>query len=102
MTKKGQLLPNIDAKLPDAIPTAGGASLAVLRKLAHSLSQSIQTQIEADVLITIPLRIQEMLAKDLTNAEFKSIRKRLYDTVILGKGLNQPEGIDIPTVSANS
>ena len=102
MTKKGQLLPNIDAKLPDAIPTAGGASLAVLRKLAHSLSQSIQTQIEADVLITTPLRIQEMLAKDLTNAEFKSIRKRLYDTVILGKGLNQPEGIDIPTASANS
>lgn len=102
MGKKGQLLPNIDAKLPDAIPTAAGASLAILKRLAHSLSQSIQTQIEADVLITTPLRIQEMLAKDLTATEFKSIRKRIYDTVILGKGLAQPEGIDIPTAALNS
>jgi len=84
------------------IPTAADASFDVLRRLAHNLLQSIQTQIEADVLITTPVRIQEMLAKDLSNAEFKSIRKRIYDTVILGKGLSQPEGIDIPTASANS
>ncbi len=102
LNKKLQLLPNIDPKLPDAIPTAGGASLTVLKRLAHSLSQSIQTQIEADVLITTPLRIQEMLAKDLSAADFKSIRKRIYDTVILGKGLSQPEGIDIPTAAVNS
>lgn len=102
LSKKLQRLPNIDAKLLDAIPTAGGASLTVLKKLAHSLSRSIQTQIEADVLITTPLRIKEMLAKDLSTAEFKSIRKRIYDTVILGKGLSQPEGIDIPTAAANS
>lgn len=102
VNKKVQLLPNVDAKITDAIPTAGGASLVVLRKLAHNLSQSIQTQIEADVLVTTPIRIQEMLAKDLTDAEFKSIRKRIYDTVILGKGLSQPEGMDIPTAAANS
>lgn len=102
MNKKVRLLPNIDPKLPDAIPTAGGTSLTVLRKLAHSLSQSIQTQIETDVLITTPVRIKEMLAADLSSAEFKSIRKRVYDTVILGKGLSQPEGIDIPTAAANS
>jgi len=102
LSKKLQLLPNIDPKLPDAIPTAAGASLTVLKRLAHSLSQSIQTQIEADVLITTPLRIQEMLAKDKTAAEFKLIRKRVYDTVILGKGLSQPEDIDIPTAALNS
>lgn len=102
VNKKGQPLPNVDGKLLDAIPTAAGTSLMVLRQLAHSLAQSIQTQLEADVLITTPLRIQEMLAHDLTNAEFKSIRKRIYDTVVLGKGLNQPEGIDIPTAAANS
>eukprot|EP00535_Pseudo-nitzschia_heimii_P012468 CAMPEP_0197193442 /NCGR_PEP_ID=MMETSP1423-20130617/27174_1 /TAXON_ID=476441 /ORGANISM="Pseudo-nitzschia heimii, Strain UNC1101" /LENGTH=815 /DNA_ID=CAMNT_0042646631 /DNA_START=103 /DNA_END=2550 /DNA_ORIENTATION=+ len=100
VNKKVQLLPGVDSKISDAIPTAGGASLTVLRKLAHSLFQSVQAQIEADVLVTTPIRIQEMLAKDLSNVEFKSIRKRIYDTVILGKGLSQPEGIDIPTAAA--
>lgn len=102
VNKKGLLLPNVDKNFSEAIPTAGGVSLAVIRKLAHSLSNSIKTQIEADVLITTPVRIKEMLAKDLSSAEFKSIRKRIYDTVILGKGLSQPEGIDIPTAAANS
>ena len=100
--KKVQLLPTLNPTMSGAIPSAGGASFSILRNLAQSLYQSVQTQIEADVLITTPVRIQEMLAKDLTNAEFKSIRKRVYDTVILGKGLAQPEGIDIPTASANS
>jgi len=102
VNKKMQLLPNVGPKISGGIPTVGGASMVVIKKLAHSLSRSIQTQIEADVLVTTPVRIKEMLAKDLSNAEFKSIRKRIYDTVILGKGLSQPEGIDIPTAAANS
>ena len=102
VNKKCQSLPNVNDKILNAIPTAGGVSLAVLRQLAHSLCQSIQTQIEADVLVTTPVRIQEMLAMALSNSEFKSIRKRIYDTVVLGKGLSQPEGIDIPTAATNS
>jgi len=102
VNKKEKGLPNVDAKILDAIPSTCGASLATLRQLAHSLSQSIQTQIEADVLITTPLRIKDMLAKDFTAAEFKNIQKRVYDTVVLGKGLSQPEELDIPTAAANS
>jgi len=100
--RKCQPLSNIDPKTLEAIPTAAGASLAILRQLAHSLSQSIQTQIETDVLITTPLRVKEMLAKDFTPAEFKNIQKRVYDTVVLGKGLSQPEEIDVPTLGADS
>jgi len=101
VNKKNKPLPSIDVKLLDAIPTAGNVSLTVLKQLAQSLNLSIHTQIEADVLVTTPVRIKQLLAKDLSNAEFKSIRKRIYDTVVLGKGLSQPEGIDIPTAAAN-
>jgi hypothetical protein len=71
--KKLQKIPDIPA---DSIPTAHGVSLAQLKQLAYFLHHSIQTRIEADVLVTTPIRIQEMLAPDLTPFEFKAIRKR--------------------------
>ena len=71
--KKLQTIPGIPT---DSIPTAHGASLAQLKQLAYFLHHSIQTRIEADVLVTTPIRIQEMLAPDLTAAEFMTIRKR--------------------------
>lgn len=83
----------------DSIPTANGASLAQIKQLAQILHSSIQTKIEEDVLVTTPIRIQEMLAPDLTIQEFRGIRKRIFDTVILGKGLSQPEVSDVPTAS---
>ncbi|KAG7346284.1 TFIIB zinc-binding protein [Nitzschia inconspicua] len=94
--KKLQPIPGIST---DSIPTAKGASLSQLKQLAQILHQSIQTTIEADVLATTPIRIQEMLAPDLSQQEFKAIRKRIYDTVILGKGLSQQEEVDIPTAA---
>eukprot|EP00536_Pseudo-nitzschia_multiseries_P008280 jgi/Psemu1/287684/fgenesh1_pg.209_\ len=102
VNRKEKPLPGTDPKTIETIPTAGGASLAILKQLAHSLSQSVQAQIESDVLVTTPLRIKDMLAKDFTVQEFKNIQKRVYDTVVLGKGLSQPEEIDVPTASANS
>jgi hypothetical protein len=86
----------------DSIPTADGASLLQLKHLAHILYQSIQTRIETDVLATTPIRIQEMLAPDFSPQEFKAVRKRIYDTVILGKGLSQQEEVDIPTAATTS
>jgi hypothetical protein len=79
------------------IPTALNASFAKVKALATSLHQAIQTRMEADVLVTTPIRIQEMLAPDLQLHEFKAIRKRIYETVILGNGLGKPEVSDIPT-----
>jgi len=82
------------------IPTCMNTSLDKLKSLAQSLQIAIKTRIEADVLVTTPLRIQGMLASDLQPHEFKAIRRRIYDTVILGKGLAQPEGVDIPTAAS--
>ena len=63
---------------------------------------AIQTKVEADVLVTTPIRIQEMLAPDLLPHEFKSIRQRI-NTTIRGK-MNNPnrnmEGSDIPTAAS--
>lgn len=84
------------------ITTAANASFHQLKQVANSLHQTIQTRMETDVLITTPMRIQEMLAADLLPHEFKSIRKRIYETVILGKGIGKPtlEGEDLPTASS--
>lgn len=97
--KKLQAMPGVTA---DSIPTAGGASLTQLKQMAHVLHQSLQTRIETDVLVTTPIRIQEMLAADLAPSEFRAVRKRIYDTVILGKGLSKEEESDIPTAVNNS
>mmetsp|Transcript_25969 Transcript_25969/g.61628 ORF Transcript_25969/g.61628 Transcript_25969/m.61628 type:complete len:759 (-) Transcript_25969:76-2352(-) len=86
----------------DSIPSAGGASLAQLKYLANMFSQSIQTKVEADALITTPLRIQQMLAPELSENEIKNIRSRIYETVILGKGVNQIEEDDVPTAGPNA
>ena len=99
---KNKKLQVMDGVATDSIATANGASLAQLKQMAHILHKAIQTRIEADVLATTPIRIQEMLAPDLSQQEFKAIRKRIYDTVILGKGLSQPEESDIPTAMNSS
>jgi hypothetical protein len=96
LSRKLQLIPEIPL---DSIPSAKGASFAQIKHIAQLLHKSIQTRIEEDVLVTTPIRIQEMLAPDISSQEFKGIRKRIYDTVILGKGLSQPEVSDVPTAS---
>eukprot|EP00934_Nitzschia_sp_Nitz4_P004212 Nitzschia sp. Nitz4//scaffold6_size259037//248415//250940//NITZ4_001128-RA/size259037-augustus-gene-0.330-mRNA-1//-1//CDS//3329557055//4202//frame0 len=86
--------------LETAIPSAANITVQQLKNLANAFHKAIQTRVEADVLVTTPIRIQEMLAPDLQPHEFKAIRKRIYDTVILGKGLGQPEELDIPTAAS--
>jgi hypothetical protein len=97
--KKMQAIPDVSI---DSIQTADGASLSQLKRLAHILHQSILTRIETDVLATTPIRIQELLAPDLSQQELKAIRKRIYDTVVLGKGLSQQEEGEIPTAANTS
>lgn len=98
-SKKLQPVPGVTI---NSITEANGASLSQLKQLAHILYQTVQTKIEADILATTPIRIKEMLAADLSMQEFKGIRKRIYDTVILGKGLSQQEEVDIPTAANTS
>jgi hypothetical protein len=68
------------------IPTAQNATLRQLKEIASALHLAIEAKMETDALITTPWRIQDMLAPELLLHEFKSIRKRIHDTVILGKG----------------
>lgn len=75
--------------------------LADLLVLAHAWHRAIQLQVHRDILLSTPRRIQDMLCPDLTDTEFASIRKRIYDTVIMGKGLhtNDPSSDVDPTLA---
>jgi len=84
------------------IATAADQTAQDLLVMAVQWHRSIQVRVRNDILVTTPLRIQEMLAADLELAEFASIRKRVYETVILGKGLNVQEEVDIPTAPAHA
>jgi hypothetical protein len=90
----------IDPQKP--IPTITNKKLSEVKELANTFHKAIMTKIQADVLVTTPYRIQEMLAPELTAQEFKAVRKRIYDTVILGQGRNQDEGEDIPTAAGGA
>lgn len=63
-----------------------------IHRLAVTWHRVIQAKVRQDILVTTPLRIQDMLASDLSAQEFASIRKRIYDTVILNKGLHVNDG----------
>ena len=77
------------------VPTAAGpCTLAQLKLWGVLLHQAVQSRLEKDSLDTTPQRIADMLAPDLTPAEFKGVRRRIYDTVILGKGLKVDDGTD--------
>lgn len=77
--------------VPDAV-----LPLADMLVLAHAWHRAIQLQVHRDILSSTPRRIQEMLCSDLTDQEFASIRKRIFDTVFMGKGLhvNDPSDAD--------
>lgn len=93
---------NTVMKNDSVIASAANCTFQKLKILANALHQAVQARVEADVLVTTPLRIQEMLAGDLLPHEFKAVRKRVYETVILGKGMghahNQDDD-DIPTAA---
>ena len=75
-----QLFSNSQQQQPITVLTLHGMAVALHRAVA----QTVQT----DILRTTPRRIQQLLASELTVAEFQSVRKRVYDTVILGKGMH--------------
>jgi hypothetical protein len=100
-TRHGTPLPGIQASTTP-LSTVHNATLRQLRALSSAFCHAIQTRMETDVLITTPIRIQQMLAPEAALSEFKSIRRRVYDTVILGKGMGHQAGLaaeelDIPT-----
>jgi hypothetical protein len=72
-----------------------------VNKMATSLHRVVQMKMERDFLETTPERIRQMLCGDVLPVEFRAIRRRVYDTVILGKGINssQIEEEDLPVAA---
>jgi hypothetical protein len=70
-----------------AQPTAASTAIPVeLKMMAKVLQRAVSAKVEMDMLDSTCDRIVEMLCQDLSSPEFTSIRKRVYDTVILGRG----------------
>ena len=82
---EGNLL-KITDKSP--IPKAGNVTLENLRLKAIGLSHVIAARLEIDMMSSTPKRIIEMLVPEMTLVELNNIRRRIYDTVILGRGTN--------------
>lgn len=65
-----------------------GITLGEIRKRAMGLSHVVSARLEVDMMRSTPKRIVEMTCPEVTMEEITGIRKRIYDTVILGKGTN--------------
>ncbi|KAL7493942.1 hypothetical protein ACHAWT_005339 [Skeletonema menzelii] len=70
------------------IDTAGNLVLKDLIRLARGLLRSISARTEMDVMATTPRRIADLLCPEVSDSELKAIRRRVYDTVVLGQGTN--------------
>mmetsp|Transcript_12893 Transcript_12893/g.19984 ORF Transcript_12893/g.19984 Transcript_12893/m.19984 type:complete len:693 (+) Transcript_12893:114-2192(+) len=82
-----KLLPTSpETKKDSIIPSAHNITYQQLRHYALALQRVVQTRLEADFLATTPVRIQDMLCPDLAAHEFKAVRKRVYETVMEGRG----------------
>jgi hypothetical protein len=64
-------------------------TIVQLHAVATFLHAAIAHQVSLDILRTTPQRIHLLLAADLSAAEFASVRRRVYETVALGRGMQQ-------------
>ena len=71
-----------------ATTTTTATYASFMWQLAQDVHRSLQAAVANDIWRTTPARIQERLAPEVTRSEFAAIRKRVYETVILGKGLH--------------
>jgi TFIIB zinc-binding len=71
-----------------AVTASLGVSVTIvqLHAVATNLHAAIAHQVSLDILRTTPQRIHLLLAADLSSAEFASVRRRVYETVAMGRG----------------
>jgi len=70
------------------IPTASNLTIAQLRKKSKDLHRAISARLEMDMMEATPGRVVEMMCPEVTQHEIMAIRRRIYDTVVLGRGTN--------------
>lgn len=69
---------------------------ATLWGVACGIHRLVQSQVNTEIWRSTPVRIQQRLAFDLTDSEFASIRHRVYETVIMGRGLHTDDALSDP------
>jgi len=75
----------VDATSAQLIHTSSSIPVE-LKMMAKVLQRAVSAKVEMDMLDSTCDRIVEMLCQDLSPVEFAAIRKRVYLTVILGRG----------------
>ena len=76
----------------------------------HSTKPTNNKRTEMDILKTTPRRIADLLCPEISDSELATIRRRVYDTVVLGQGTNssahaaslEDETDEIPVAAAAS
>lgn len=92
------------------IPTAYNITVREVIQLAKGLHRSISARTEMDILATTPRRIADLLCPEISDMELRSIRTRIYDTVVLGLGTHssanaaslEDETLEIPVATASA
>jgi hypothetical protein len=79
---------NKDIQKETPIATAQNATVAVIQSKAMGIVHIVSARLEVDMMTSTPKRIIEMLCPESTLSDVVGIRKRIYDTVILGRGTN--------------
>jgi hypothetical protein len=88
---KSLLKSTIERGIADTLQREFGMNTLQLHSIALVLHEAVHKKVQKDILATTPLRIQKLLAPEITDAEFQNVRKRVYETVILGKGLHNDD-----------
>ena len=70
------------------LPSAADLPRSQVMRLARKFHSSVQSKVELDMIATTPSRIVQMLCPELSFSEVNAIRRRVYDTVVLGYGTN--------------
>ena len=92
------------------IPTAANLTFTQLHTKAQTISLNIQAQLEIDMLESTPTRIIHLLCPELSPTQVSSIRTRVVDTVLHGRGTNTSSFLqsleenieDIPTMAKST
>ena len=70
------------------LPSAADLPRSQVLRLARKFHSSVQSKVELDMVATTPSRIVQMLCPELSYSDVNAIRRRVYDTVVLGYGTN--------------
>lgn len=62
-----------------------------VEKLSLALHRATSAKVEIDMLESTPRRIIELLCPEVSIQEISNIRRRIYDTVVLGKGIQNQQ-----------